>query len=785
MATDAGDVTIDHKIAQLESRIEAMVHAVSHQREEPDTGAPTAPPSPVWASPPIGASLFETVLAWIIQGYRGFSDEYLSLARFAELSHGCEDLVCFITNAGLVVDINPAYSERSGCSKAQIVGREVVDLVDERYRGNLATAMSRALSEAVEGQPKKLDDIVALRLQGADGSHFSVEAVVVALAGGDDSVFDHNADMAVVMRDLSIHHDLLEALRESRENYDALSETITEAILRINESMEIVFANSAVKATFGFEPKELRGQPFSTLFPESVYARSEPDFRKYFVVDDQDRRRLGMRNTVEILGRHKNRGIAPMEMSFGNSKDIKGRTLTCIMRDITQRKNAERRLRHLAYHDQLTGLGNRDLFEVDMRRLFETPDVFKTGQAALMFLDLDGFKQVNDTIGHDAGDELLVQTAGRLRKTLRESDSVYRFGGDEFVVLLPFIHDRRGASVVANNILGEIRRPFALSGAGNGSATTVSVGVSIGIAVIPEDGASIAIATKAADLAMYSAKEGGKNRFAFYDRGMDQRAHERWQLEQGIRTSLERQEFRMHYQPLVDAEGAVVGLEALLRWSHPTHGEVPPNRFIPIAEETGMIVPLGSWAIETAFRDAVSWSSGGNADPFIAVNLSPRQFDRADLTESLEGVISRTGVDPGRIVLEVTETCVMSAPERSIATLEALKERNPGLRVAIDDFGTGYSSLSYLSRLPADIIKIDSSFVSELFSLNNEKIVQAIINLGHSLGMQIIAEGVETHAQREFFVDTGCYAFQGFHFHRGMPTSEVATLLNGRVLETV
>ncbi len=784
MATDAGDSSIDHKIAQLEGRVDAVSHAVSNRRNGSD--AAVAPPArPTHSS--IGASLFETVLEWIIQGYRGFSDDYLSLSRFAELSRGCEDLVCFIDTAGRVVDINSAYMDRCGCSKAQVAGREIVDLVDERYRGNLATAMSRALSEAVEGQPKQLDDIVALRLQRADGSHFSVEAVVVAVTppAGETPVFEPHADMAVVMRDLSIHHDLLEALRESRENYDALSETITEAILRINEAMEIVFANSAVKATFGFEPQELRGRPFSVLFPESVYERSAQDFRKYFVVDDQDRRRLGMRNTVEILGRHKNRGIAPMEMSFGNSKDIKGRTLTCIMRDITQRKNAERRLRHLAYHDQLTGLGNRDLFEVDMRRLFETPDVFKNGQAALMFLDLDGFKQVNDTIGHDAGDELLVQTAGRLRKTLRESDSVYRFGGDEFVVLLPFIHDRRGASVVANNILGEIRRPFSLSGAGNGSATTVSVGVSIGIAVIPEDGSSIAPATKAADLAMYSAKEGGKNRFAFYDRGMDQRANERWQLEQGIRTSLERQEFRMHYQPLVDAAGAIIGLEALLRWNHPNHGEVPPTRFIPIAEETGMIVPLGSWAIETAFRDAVSWPDPGNVSPFIAVNLSPRQFDRADLTESLEGVISRTGIDPGRIVLEVTETCVMSAPERSIATLETLKERNPGLRIAIDDFGTGYSSLSYLSRLPADIIKIDSSFVSDLFSSNNEKIVQAIINLGHSLGMQIIAEGVETPAQREFFVDTGCYAFQGFHFHRSLPTVDVSALLNGPVLETV
>ncbi|TVQ38441.1 MAG: EAL domain-containing protein [Spirochaetaceae bacterium] len=765
---------LDRRIATLEQRVGELSRELTNQHSN-GNGAHAA--SEV-AGPSIarGDSLFEVLLERVVQGYHRLNDDQRLAKRLVELARSTTDLVCSVTSTATIRNANTAFRERLGYARDTLAGRSLLDLIDKRYRGAI-TAQLQGLHDGLrQREPTRPEDMLLFQLQCADNSRLSVVALAAVI--GDTQSDEYPAGtVTVVMRDLSTDRRLIEELRESRDNYDALSETITEAILRINENLEIVFANSAVKTTFGFEPQELRGRHFSALFPESVYRRNEPDFRKYFVVDDQDRRKLGLNNTIEILGRHKNRGVAPMELSFGNSKDYRGRTLTCIIRDITQRKNAERRLRHLAYHDQLTGLGNRDLFEADMRRIFETPELFKSGYVALMFLDLDGFKQINDTIGHDAGDDLLIQAASRLRKTLRENDAVYRFGGDEFVVLLSFIRERRGASIVANNILGEIRRPFHLTT--RTAQAAASVGVSIGIALIPEDGNSLAAATKAADLAMYSAKESGKNRFAFFDRSLDSRAHDRWQLEQGIRTSLERQEFRMSYQPLYDSAGAILGAEALLRWSSPTHGEVSPMRFIPIAEETGMIVPLGSWAIETAFRDASSWPAANHKPLFISVNLSAKQFERADLVDSITGVINRTHIDPQRIILEVTETCVMSAPEESIATLETIKRRHPGLSVAIDDFGTGYSSLSYLTRLPADIIKIDISFVSNLFAMNNEKIVRAIIHLGHSLGMRIIAEGVETAEQREYFVDKGCFAFQGHHFHRSVPATDIAGLAGG------
>lgn len=730
----------------LEARVKDAMRAI-RDAQEPDSRAPVE-------SLVAGQSLFQTLS-------NGAEHDAATIADLLQtVSDTTPDLLCLLTPDGTVTWANQSLSDRLAHPEQRIAGIRFYDVLDEASSQRLESALSNPAAH----------DMLCLRIQATSGVSVRAAAFLIPMEARDDLC-------ALIMQDLSLNRLLFDELQEARDNYDALSETITEAILRIDEHMSIVFANSAVRATFGFQPEELRGKPFSLLFPATVYERNEADFRKYFFVDNDDRESLGLANTIEILGNHKNRGVAPMEISFGNSKEYRGRTLTCIIRDITQRKNVERRLRQLAYHDQLTSLGNRELFERDMRRVLGTPAIFESGIAALMFLDLDGFKQVNDTIGHDAGDQLLIQTAKRLRKTLRENDSVYRFGGDEFVVLLPFLHDRKGAAVVANNILAEVRRPFMLD-ISQDAPVNASVGVSIGIAVLPDDGASLAEITKAADLAMYSAKEAGKNCYEFYNATLKKRASDRWVLEQGIRRALERQEFTMFYQPLVNGAGTIIGAEALLRWFSPEHGQVSPGVFMPIAEETGMVVPLGDWAIDTAFRDAASWNGPDATPSVVSVNLSPRQFERSDLLDTVGRGIRRNGLDPGRIILELTESCIMTAPERSIATLQSLKERYPGLRVAIDDFGTGYSSLSYLTRLPADIIKIDLSFVSNLFAKSNEKIVGAIINLGHSLGLEIIAEGVETAEQFAYFSDKGCLAFQGYHFHRPLPLHDVRALMN-------
>ena len=718
-------------------------------------------------------SLFDTLLQNIIKGNHARAGLGLDGARPRDFLHYAGDIAVELTVSGVILYANPAFASTFGYAPPEAEGTSFIDMVDPPYRPPLVSRLE-TFEATDDGRVYTADDLILLRARHQDGSHLSLEATITFYR------IEDTPRLVLVIRDLSAHNSLLEELRESKDNYDALSETITEAILRLDERLQIVFANSAVRQTFGHAPRELRGKPFSVLFPPGVYGRHEAEFRKYFIVDDQDRAAFGLKNTIELLGKHKNRGIAPMEVSFGNSKDFRGRTLTCIIRDITQRKNAERRLRHLAYHDQLTALGNRDLFNIDMKALLKNVASVGTGLGAVMFLDLDGFKQVNDTLGHDAGDELLIETGKRIRGALRQNDSVYRFGGDEFVVLLQYIHQAKDAAQVANKLLASIRRPYTLNSNGAQGAQTqaVTVGGSIGIALIPTHGEDLESLTKAADLAMYSAKEAGKNQFAFYSETLDAKAAERWELEQGIRTGLERGEFHLYYQPLVDNGGYVKGFEALLRWDHPTRGAISPSRFIPIAEETGLIVPLGNWVLETAFRDVRQWNDAGHKDVYVAVNLSPKQFDQRDLVETVGRILERTGANPANVKIEITETCIMAAPEASTEKMRTLKKRYPGLTIAIDDFGTGYSSLSYLSQLPADIIKIDLSFVTKLFAMNNQKIVNAIINLAHSLNLEIVAEGVESDEQWSYFNERECRTLQGFHFNKPAAGDYVMEMLN-------
>ncbi|MFP4375342.1 MAG: putative bifunctional diguanylate cyclase/phosphodiesterase, partial [Spirochaetaceae bacterium] len=781
-------------VERLSSRVERVMDALSRLRAgrdgngssgeasaaevvplegAPEQSAGAAPDTSV--SLPLTESLFERLLQQIVKGQHTRPDLGLDSDEVRELLDTTPDIAVELDHDGRVSYANASFSVAFGYSHSDVVGSSFIDLVQEGYRRPLLSHMREVAATSTVSRVATPDDIVLFRARHHDGSYLSVEALLSTYHEGEET------RIVVVMRDLSVHRSLLEELRESKDNYDALSETITEAIVRLDESFTIVYANAAIKSTFGYGPEEVRGEPFRMLFPPGEYQRNESAFRKYFIVDDQDRGRLGLQNTIELLGKHKHRGIAPMEVSFGNSKEYRGRTLTCIIRDITRRKNAERRLRHLAYHDQLTGLGNRDLFNTDMRDVLHNLAVAKTGYAAVMFLDLDGFKQVNDTLGHEAGDNLLIETAGRLSDALRESDSVYRFGGDEFVVVLSYIHHPRDAALVANKLLAAVRRPYELAQNAGGSSD-VAVGVSIGIALTPSHGSTVEELTKAADLAMYSAKEAGKSQFAFYTSDLNAKAVEQWELEQGIRSGLERGEFGLHYQPLVDTDGRMKGVEALMRWNHPTKGAISPGRFIPIAEETGLIVPLGNWVLETAFRDVKAWNEGGYPDLYVSINLSPRQFEQKDLVDVIGRALERTGADPRNVKIEITETCIMSAPEEAMDKMRLLKERYPGLTIAIDDFGTGYSSLSYLSNLPADIIKIDLSFVVNLFAKSNQKIVNAIIGLARSLGLEVVAEGVESGEQWDYFRSHDCQTLQGYHFNRPVPRGEIAALLEKGLL---
>ena len=707
-------------------------------------------------------SLFSDALTNLLRTCRNPGGETDS--DFQILFDGSPDMLLILDPDGIFKDANPSFLSASGYDIQQLRERSVFEILEAGYREGFKEKLEtigRAPIAPGESLPRAVFTFRGLK---PDGSSASMECLLVPVRMHGKSL------VLAAIRNLTLEHRLMEELRESEEQYAALSETISEAIFRIDENLSILFANSGAQSTFGYSRQELVGQSFRILFPEEVFRTYEDDFRKYFYVDDKDRPSMGLRRTLEVLGVTKNRGVAPMEMSFGNSKVFKERTLTCIVRDISHRKNLERKLRHLAYHDRLTGLANRELFHEDLQASLAGLESDKTRKHAVLFMDLDGFKQINDTLGHDQGDRLLVEAARRIRDSLRDADTAYRLGGDEFTALLSGIRKVQDALVVAERIQSSIRQPFFLKGAED---APVSVGVSIGISVVPDDGTTVQDITKCADIAMYRSKDSGKGTCTVYDPAMDARVAERWRMAQEIRSALIRGEFRLYYQPIVDQNGMIRGMEALLRWPCEDGTSIPPSVFVPVAEESGTIFLLGKWVLHRALADLRVLQSRDLRDVYVAVNLSGRQFEQAGFADSLVEAVRGAGVDPGRLRLELTETTLMRNPAAAAKRIQDIKNSLPGLRFMIDDFGTGYSSLAYLSNLPVDSLKIDLSFVANLSRSQNEKVVKAIINLGHSLEMGIVAEGIETRDQRSYFVERSCQGMQGFYFMKAAPLSHV------------
>ena len=441
-----------------------------------------------------------------------------------------------------------------------------------------------------------------------------------------------------------------------------------------------------------------------------------------------------------------------------------------IARDITQSRRAEERIRRLAHFDELTGLPNRTMFMHTLQRAFSLAQR-RNKQFALFFIDLDRFKNINDSLGHEAGDRLLQDVAQRLRHHLRESDTVARLGGDEFVVLVEDCAEPRELTAIAQNILGAVGRPYVLSG------HEYHVTGSMGISTYPADGLDPAALLKNADIAMYLAKDRGKNNFQFYSAQQNGHSFERLALESALGHALERREFLLHYQPKVDIRsGRIVGAEALLRWNHPDLDLVAPSQFIPLAEETGLIVPIGHWVLRTACAQSALWRSEGLPWMRVAVNLSARQFTDDRLIADIEVALAESGLPAQGLELEITESMVMQTPERAVVTLNRLREM--GIAVSIDDFGTGYSSLGYLKRFPIDTVKIDRSFIKDLPHDNDDAaITRAVIAMAQSLRMRVIAEGVETREQLEFLREHNCDECQGYLLSRPLPAHEFALLV--------
>jgi diguanylate cyclase (GGDEF)-like protein len=490
---------------------------------------------------------------------------------------------------------------------------------------------------------------------------------------------------------------------------------------------------------------------------------------------DQIQQEISLHGTwngeVEVL--HKSGTVASTGIRVNRIEDAQfgqAAHYIWILADITERKQAEERMRHIAQTDSLTGLPNRLTLQIRLAQLL--PEARRHNwQLAVMFIDLDRFKVINDTLGHQVGDELLRDVAIRLNRVVRETDFVARLGGDEFVILLPAISSPADAAVIANKIIG------ALSSSILTGPHELHTSPSIGISIFPDDGSDGDTILKNADTAMYHAKSAGRNNYQFYAAEMNQTASERLDLEHKLRHAISRNELALCFQPQFAANGShATGVEALIRWHHPTDGMISPIRFIPIAEETGLIVEIGEWVLRNACHEMKKWMDAGMKPIRMAVNVSARQLRRRDFCEVVAGVLAESGLPPELLELEITESSVMENPEEAIDILQRIGRM--GVTLAIDDFGTGYSSLAYLKLFPIDHLKIDRSFVADIeIDLNDRAIAFGTIALAHSLGLNVIAEGVETEDQLELLRTNGCDEVQGYLFSKPLNSAAAYAFL--------
>lgn len=475
----------------------------------------------------------------------------------------------------------------------------------------------------------------------------------------------------------------------------------------------------------------------------------------------------------ELWNRRKGGEIYPEWLNISTVRNERGEAVNYVgvFTDISRLKQSETQLEYLAHHDPLTRLPNRLLLLSRLNHVLERARRDET-RGAVLFLDLDRFKNVNDSLGHPAGDELLQLAAQRMRGCLRETDTVARLGGDEFVVVLENLAEPENAAGVARALIDRLNAPFVLS-----SGQEVYIGGSLGISIFPDDGDDADRLIQYADAALYQAKGNGRGTYHFYTESLTASANERLGLETRLRRALDQGELVLHYQPLVSlAEGRIFGVEALVRWQNPDEGLISPDRFIPLAEETGLIVPLGEWVLRTAGARMQAWLEAGLPLDTLAVNFSPRQFQRGDLHERIRAILAQTGLPPRYLEVEITETALMAEGPESEAKLAALKAL--GVRIAIDDFGTGYSSLAYLKRFPIDKLKVDQGFMRGIpQDSSNMEIASAIIAMARNLKLEVLTEGVETEAQLAFLKRYGCDAAQGYLFSRPVAAEALPPLL--------
>jgi diguanylate cyclase (GGDEF)-like protein/PAS domain S-box-containing protein len=514
----------------------------------------------------------------------------------------------------------------------------------------------------------------------------------------------------------------------------------------------ILYTNPADASIHGYSVDELVGCD-ATIYtggePRRAMSREQIMRMKSWRRESQNQTKTGAVVPVRLMS----------DLVIGESGEPLAIVTTC--EDISERKRVEEQIERLAYRDTLTGLPNRRLF--NDRLNIALLQAHRAGErVAVLFVDLDGFKLVNDSLGHDVGDRLLCEVAQRLEACVRQGDTVARLGGDEFTLLLPAVARPLDLEIVADKVLAALRPPFELAG------QQLFLSASMGVALYPDHGLNVETLVKNADAAMYRAKEMGRDTFRVYAREMSAVARDRLAMESGLRNALRAGELEAYYQPIAWAgSGKLRGFEALVRWRHPAKGLLAPDEFIPMAEMTGLVVPLGVWILKEACRQLVRWRERGYVELGMAVNLSGRHVQHPGLLEHVREALEESGAPASRLTLEITETASMQKVEQTLGAMQAL--RSLGVRISIDDFGTGYSSLGHLNRFPIDALKIDRSFVADIGPGRGQPIAEAVIALAHTLDLDVIAEGVETEAQRALLERLHCDALQGHLFSPALP----------------
>ena len=657
--------------------------------------------------------------------------------------------VVITDTAGSIEYVNPKFEEMSGYSAEEAIGEnprilKSGDKKPEEYKDLWETITAGEEWRGVFHNKRK------------DGSIYWEAASISGLRGDNGEITHYIA----VKEDITARKRAEDQLRMNATVF----ETASEGILVTDAKNRVLTVNPAFTRITGYEPEEIVGKDPNILSS----GRHSPEF--YSLMWEQIKRKGFW--SGEIWNRRKDGSIYPEWISIVEMRDEKNdevKEYVAVFSDISQRKRDEEQIRRQANYDALTGLPNRSLFfdRLNQAVISARREKWLLG---LLFVDLDRFKAVNDTFGHVMGDEILQEVGERLKECVRDSDTVARLGGDEFVVLAQDLAEVNDAALVADKIIEQMAMPFSING------RKVSLGASIGITIYPEDTNSAEEMMRNADMAMYRAKEGGRNRYQFFTVGMQEQVRERVELEQDLRQAIERNEFELHYQPIIDAEsGALTSVEALLRWKHPKKGMISPDIFIPLAEDGGMIIAIGNCVIEEACRQLREWRDDG-FDFTVSVNVSSRQLSKEFSHWVVSSILKEHGVRGEWITLEITEGLLMDDSPEVMEWLNGFK--NLGVSLSIDDFGTGYSSLSYLKRFPVDVLKIDRSFVRGLPDDDGDaSLVDAILAMAQSLGVQVVAEGVETEPQSTFLKNLGCDRLQGFYYGKPMPDSELRVWL--------